>query len=88
MTLILRSLDEPSSQHLCLIPEKILQTLQNFMFYEVSESKKLHHALTNVCLDTSEQEFLHKLGFTLDTRASGNLLPVSVYHVNYFLIIT
>ena len=40
MTLILWSLNELSSQHMCLTPEKILQTLR-IMFDEMSESNKL-----------------------------------------------
>ena len=42
-------------QHLCLTPEEILlnsqNNPQNIMFNEISESKKLHQALTDVCLE-------------------------------------
>ena len=77
MTLILWSLNESSSQHLYSTPEKILWTLRISCL--MKESKKLHWALTNVYLENragiSSQD-----KFKLDTQASGDLLPVSVYH--------
>ena len=42
-------------------------------------SKKLHHALTDVCLD-NRAGISSQVRFKLHTGASGNLLPVSVYH--------
>ena len=47
------------------------------MFDEMSESKKLHCALTNVCLENTAG-ISSQVRFKLDTRVSGNLLPVSV----------
>ena len=52
---------------------------QNIMFDEISESKKLHCALINVHLE-NRAGISSQARFRLDTRASGNLLPVSVYH--------
>ena len=52
---------------------------QSIMFDEMSESKKLHWALTDVCLE-NRAGISSQVRFKLDTRASGNLLPVSVYH--------
>ena len=52
---------------------------QNIMFDEMSESKKLHHALTDVRLENKAGNS-PQVRFKLDTRASGNLLPVSVHH--------
>ena len=49
------------------------------MFYEMSGSKKLHYALTDVHLE-NRVGISSQVRFKLDTRASGNLLPVSVYH--------
>ena len=51
---------------------------QNVMFDEMSESGKLHCAVTNVHLE-SKAGISSQVGFKLDTGASGNLLPVSVY---------
>ena len=48
----------------------------NIMFNEISEPKKLHHVLTEVDLENISSQ----VRFKLDTRATGNLLPVSVYH--------
>ena len=50
---------------------------QNIMFNEMS--KKLHWAPTNVCLE-NRAGISSWVRFKLDTRASGNLLPVAVYH--------
>ena len=52
---------------------------QNNMFDEILESKKIHQALTNVLLE-NRAGISSQVRFKLDTRASGNLLPVSVYH--------
>ena len=52
---------------------------QNIMFDEMSESKKLHCALTNVCLE-NRAGISSQGRFKLDTEASGNLLTVLVYH--------
>ena len=79
MTLILWSLNESYSQHLCLTPEKILKTLRKSCLMNCQESKKLHQALTDVCLKNIAR-ISSKVMFKLDTRASGNLVPVSVYH--------
>ena len=49
------------------------------MFDEVSESKKLHHALTDVHLE-NKAGISSQVRFKLDTGASDNILPVSVYH--------
>ena len=49
------------------------------MFDEMSESKKLHHALTDVYLE-NRAGISSRVRFKLDTRARGNLLPVSIYH--------
>ena len=49
------------------------------MFDEMSESKKVHHVLTNVCVEKIVG-ISSQVRFKLDTEASGNLLPVSVYH--------
>ena len=49
------------------------------MFDKMSESKKLHQALTNECLE-NRAGISSQVRFELDTRASGNLLPVSFYH--------
>ena len=49
------------------------------MFDEMSESKKLHQALTNVHLE-NRAGISSQVRFKLDTETSGNLLPVSVYH--------
>ena len=48
------------------------------MFDEMSESGKLHSALTDVCLE-NKGGLSSQVRFKLDTGASGNLLPVSVY---------
>ena len=52
---------------------------QNIMCDEMSESKKLLWALTYVHLE-NRAGISSQVRFKLDTRASGNLLPVSVYH--------
>ena len=52
---------------------------QNIIFDEMSESKKLHHALTDVHLE-NRGRISSQVRFKLDTRESGKLLPVSVYH--------
>ena len=52
---------------------------QNIMFNEMSETGKLHHALTNVCLE-NKAGISSQVRFKLDTGRSGNLLLVSVYH--------
>ena len=44
----------------------------------MSESGNLHHALTNVHFE-NKAGISSQVRFKLDTRASGNLLPVSVY---------
>ena len=49
------------------------------MFDEMSESKKLHCALTDVHLE-NRAGISSEVRFKLDTGASGNLLPLSVYH--------
>ena len=49
------------------------------MFDEMSESKKLHCALTNVHLE-DRVAISSQVKFKLDIGASGNLLPVSVYN--------
>ena len=51
---------------------------QNIMFDEMSESKKLPQALTDVCLENSTGICL-KVRFKLDTRSSAKHLPGSVY---------
>ena len=79
MTLILWSLNESCSQHLCLTPQKILQTLSISCLIKCQASKKVHHALTDVNLE-NRAGISHQLRFKLDTEASGNVLPVSVYH--------
>ena len=52
---------------------------QNIMFDKISESKKLHCVLTNICLENRVGIF-SQVRVKLDTRASGNHLPVSVYY--------
>ena len=49
------------------------------MFHEMSESGKLHSALTMVCLE-NKTGISSQVRFKLGTGTSGNLLPVSVYH--------
>ena len=58
---------------------KVSPNSQNIMFDEMSEAKKLHCALTDVCLE-KRAGMSSQVRFKLDTRASVNLLPVSVYH--------
>ena len=53
--------------------------LQNITFDEMSESKKLHWALTKVHLE-NRSGISSWVRFKLDTKASGNLSPVSVYN--------
>ena len=50
----------------------------NIMFDEMSESGKLHHALTHVCLE-NKAGISSQFKLNLDIGGSGNLLPVSVY---------
>ena len=78
-TLILWNLNKSGFQNLCLTPEKISPHSQNIMFDEMSESKKLYHALINVCWENWVGISL-QVRFKLDTGASANLLPVSVYY--------
>ena len=49
---------------------------QNIMLDEMS---RLHHALTDLCLE-NKSGVSFKIRFKLDNGASGNLLPVSTYH--------
>ena len=53
--------------------------LQNIKFDEMSESGKLHHVLTDICLE-NKAGISSRDRLKLDTRASDNLLPVSVYY--------
>ena len=52
---------------------------QNIMFDEMSESKKLYQALADVYLE-NRAGISSQVMFKFDTRASGNLLPVSLCH--------
>ena len=56
--------DSPNSQISCLMK---------------CQSKNLHWALTDVCLE-NRAGISSWVRFKLDTRVSGNLVPVSVYH--------